>query len=132
MLARADRVVVVAGPDPESAARLVEWRAATVEWGVAAPVVAVFGRVPGRGGFEAAHLTDLVDHSTGAGFAAVHVLPEDPVVGRARWNGELVWRGRWRAAVDRLAAEISSTAQPAPAPAVVGRRVSLASEVGLS
>jgi hypothetical protein len=132
LLGRADRVAVLGGPDPEAAARLVEWRAAAAEWGVGVPVVGVFGRVPGRGRFEAAQLTDLVDRSTGAGFAAVHVLPEDPVVGRARWNGELVWRGRWRAAIDRLAADMAAAAPPPPAPAPVRRRVSLASEVGLS
>ena len=60
------------------------------------------------------HLPDLVDRSTGAGFAAVHRASRGPGVGRARWNGELVWRGRWRAAVDRLAAEMAATDQPAP------------------
>lgn len=134
MLAVADRVVVFAGPDPESAARLVEWRAAAVEVGVSASLWVVFGRVPGRGVFEGSQLTGLVEASTGpAGFAGVRLLPEDPVVGRARWNGELVWRGRWLKAVDRLAAELE--AAPAGAPTavpghVVGRRVSLASEVG--
>lgn len=132
MLAGADRVVVLAGPDPESAARLVEWRAAAGEVGMAAPVWAVFGRVAGRGAFEASQLTALVGASTGpGGFAAVRVLPEDPVVARARWNGELVWRGRWRKAVDRLAADLAAAPVAAAGPApVTSRRVSLASDAG--
>lgn len=134
MLAAADRVVVFAGPDPESAARLMEWRAAAVEVGVSASLWAVFGRVPGRGVFEGSQLTGLVEASTGpTGFTAVRMLPEDPVVGRARWNGDLVWRGRWLKAVDRLASELAAAplraAAAVPVPAM-GRRVSLASEAG--
>jgi hypothetical protein len=138
LLARADRVVVLAGPDPESAGRLVEWRAAAGEWGLTAPVAAVFGRVSGRGRFEASHLHRLVASSTGGGFASVHVLPEDPVVTRARWNGELVWRGRWRAAISRLVNELDTPRTPAvpAAPAVLlaatARAGSLATEVGWS
>lgn len=135
LLAAADRVVVFAAADPEAAARLVEWRAGAVEAGVNGPVWAVFGRVPGRGAFEGSQLAGLVEVSSGpAGFAGVRTLPEDPVVGRARWNGELVWRGRWLKAVDRLATELAATPVEATSLTLVHtarRRVSLASEVGL-
>lgn len=131
-LAAADRVVVLAGPDPESAARLVAWRAAAAEVGVTAPAWAIFARVATRGAFEVSQLTGLVETSTGAAdFADVGVLPEDPVVARARWNGELVWRGRWRKAVDRLAADLAAAPVVAASPVpMTGRRVSLASEAG--
>lgn len=135
LLAAADRVVVFAAADPEAAARLVEWRSEAVEAGVNGPVWAVFGRVPGRGAFEGSQLAGLVEASSGpAGFTGVRTLPEDPVVGRARWNGELVWRGRWLKAVDRLAAELTATPVEATSLTPVHaatRRVSLATEVGL-
>jgi hypothetical protein len=130
MLARADRAVVLAGPDPESAARLAEWAAAAAEWGLSAAVSAVFARVAGR--FEGSHLRGLLEQSTGERFTAVHLLPEDTAVAKARWNGDMVRRGRWHNGVARLVDELS---QP-PAPATIGpaaspRSPSLASEVGL-
>lgn len=77
----------------------MEWRSAAVGEGAAAPASAVFGRVPARSGFERSVLNSLVVASTGsARFTRLAWLPEDPVVARARWNGELVWRGRWSAA----------------------------------
>jgi hypothetical protein len=132
LLARADRVVGFAAADPESAARLVEWRVTAVEMGAPSSAWAVFGRVPARGLFEWSHLRALVEDGTGpGGFIAVHRLPEDRVVARARWNGELVWRGRWRTAVNRLAEELAA---PLPArslsePRPVARPRSLAGEV---
>lgn len=46
MLARADRVVVVAGSDPDGAMRLVNWLSAACSAGVTGPVWAVFSRAP--------------------------------------------------------------------------------------
>ena len=133
MLARADRAVIFAAPDPEGATRLVDWRAATLEAGSAAPAEAVFGRVPVHGSFEWSHLLGLLSVSTGrSGFAGIHRLPEDRTVSRARWNGELVWKGRWLNAVRRLAATVAQPAQPrvdTAATVLAGRPRSLASEV---
>lgn len=131
MLVRADRVVVLAGPDPESAARLAEWAAAAAEWGISAPkAVAVFARLAGR--FEGTHLKGVVENSTGERFTSVHLLPEDPAVAKARWNGDMVRRGRWHNGVARLVDELSQTPASAPVPpATAARRPSLAREVGL-
>jgi hypothetical protein len=130
MLARADRVVVLAGPDPESAARLAEWAAAAAEWGISAPTAAVFARLAGR--FEGSHLKGLVEQSAGERFASVHLLPEDSAVAKARWNGDMVRRGRWHNGVASLVDELSQTPAPATvSPATSPRRPSLASEVGL-
>lgn len=94
-LSRADRVVVMATSDPQGAASLVEWKAAALTAGVTAPCWAVFGRSK-RSKYEQDHLRSLVERSTGRHpYHDVTFLPEDPVVHRARWNGELVWKGAW-------------------------------------
>lgn len=133
VLGAADRAVVFTSSDPEGAIRLLEWRAATIELGVVADPWAVFGRMPRRGGFEAAQLTGVVGRSTGeADFCGVWTLPEDPTVARARWNGELVRRGRWLGAVERLADAVVAVRTGPATESVVGssRRMSLAGEVG--
>jgi hypothetical protein len=108
-LGLADRVVVVAAADPEGAARLVEWRAAAWASSLAAPVWAVFGRC-GNDRFERAHLTALVEDGTGTfPFAGIAFFPEDPIVRRARWNGELVWKGPWLKAVKGLVDEVAAS-----------------------
>lgn len=141
---RAGRSAVFAAADPEAAARLVEWKAVAADLGLSGPATAVFGRVSGRAGYEWSHLVAVVDPPSSPGwFAGVHRLPEDRVVARARWNGELVWRGKWRAAVDRLASELATPPPPSPAPHVAGpaadqpkerefRSKSLAGEAGWS
>lgn len=133
VLGEADRALAFASPDPEAAIRLLEWRAATVELGMAAESWAVFGRMPRRGGFEAAQLTAVVERSTAeAGFRGVRALPEDSTVARARWNGEPVTRGRWFDEVQRLAGEIGADrTDELPQPVkTAGRRLSLAGDVG--
>jgi hypothetical protein len=99
VLSSADDVFVVASSDPEGAARLVEWRAAADTVGPHVPVVAAFGRAPDSR-YEREHLARIIRDNTGQKpFADVIYLPEDPVVARARWNAELVWRGPWLQAV---------------------------------
>jgi hypothetical protein len=105
VLARADRVVVLAGADGEGAIRLVNWLSAATSVGVGAPIWAVFS--PTRSSYEEAQLAELLsDHGVAGAFAAVHFLPEDPAVAKAKWNRDLVRHGRWLAAVRRLAAEM--------------------------
>lgn len=117
----ADRVVVFASSDPDGAASLVEWRAAAVAAGVIAPCWAVFGRST-RSTFERRHLTELVRCNTGQHpFAGVAFLPEDAIVRRARWNGEMVWKGPWLKQVRSLAA--AATAPRAAPVAVMPRDV---------
>lgn len=104
LLARAERVVVMGAPDPEGAEKLVEWKAAALVHGVSAPCWAVFGRAA-NGRYERGHLASLVESNTGRlPFAGICFLPEDPIVARARWNAEMVWKGPWRKAVSSLVA----------------------------
>lgn len=104
VLVAADRVVVVAGADPEGAARLVEWKAAAETAGVSAPSVAVFGRARDSA-FERDYLARVVTVNTGRRpFSSLAFLPEDQTVARARWNAEMVWRCPWLRAVKDLVA----------------------------
>jgi hypothetical protein len=108
MLATADRAVVLAAPDPEGAARLVEWRAAAMALGCKAPCWAAFGRAR-TSRYERSHLADLLKANTGRHpFEDVCFLPEDPTVARARWNAELVWKGPWLRAVNTLADAVAA------------------------
>lgn len=114
LLQRADRVTVLSSSDPEGAGRLVEWKAATVELRGAAQCGAVFGRAT-TSRYERARLVGLVEDSTGASpYDDIWFLPEDATVRRARWNGEMVWKGPWLKAVRSLAesAHASRGARP--------------------
>jgi hypothetical protein len=103
MLATADRAVVLASPDPEGAARLVEWRANALAAGCQASCWAAFGRAR-TNRYERSHLSSLLEANTGHHpFAGVWFLPEDATVARARWNAEMVWKGPWLKAVKALA-----------------------------
>jgi Mrp family chromosome partitioning ATPase len=117
-LQAAGAIVVVASADPEGAARLLHWRAALVAEEVGAPCWAVFGRAR-KDRYQRSHLVDLVAANAGRHpFAGYSFLPEDPDVARARWNGDLVKRGPWLAAVRQLAglAAESGTRGREPAP----------------
>ena len=117
VLARADQAVVFAAADRCAVSALVDWRSVVVhdlELEVAS--VAVFGRAPTRR-FERAHLVDAVERNTGtAGFDAIHFLPEDRRVARARWDGEMVTSGRWAHAVAALAAAVGNVHSTKPPP----------------
>ncbi len=108
VLGAADRVVVLASPDPEGAAKLVEWRAAARAAGTKAPCWAAFGRAR-TSRYERSHLRSLVNSNTGQHpFIDVAFLPEDEVVARARWNAEIVWSGPWLRAVTALTMEVTA------------------------
>jgi hypothetical protein len=105
VLRRANSVVVLAAADPEGAARLVQWRAMAVAHRVQAPAWAVFGRAR-PGGYERSHLEEIVCSNTGRyPFAGLAFLPEDASVARARWNGELAYKGPFQKAAGALAAQ---------------------------
>jgi hypothetical protein len=105
VLQQASSVVVLAASDPEGAARLVQWRAMAVAQAVQAPAWAVFGRAR-AGRVERSHLASIVESNTGRHpFAGIAFLPEDSSVSRARWNGQLVWRGPFQRAASSLAAD---------------------------
>jgi hypothetical protein len=112
LLARADQVIVMAGADPEAVVQLGEWKAAARTLKVTAPCWAIFGRIP-KGNYEASHLRASLEATTGseAGhFAHIDFLPDDPHVARARWNGEVVTRGRWFTAVAQIAHQFAGPA----------------------
>jgi len=111
VLRMADAAVVLAGADPEGAARLVQWKAAAVGAGVGCPAWAAFGRAR-KSRYEQEHLRSLVEQNTGRfPFQGVGFLPEDHVVARARWNAELVRSGRWaRALGDLLTSSLQAAA----------------------
>ena len=112
VLRLAASIVVLAGADPEGAGRLVQWKAAALAAGVSAPAFAAFGRARSSR-YEREHLRSVVESNTGRHpFAGFAFLPEDPAVGRARWNGELVQRGAFFDAVRELAARSVSAAVP--------------------
>jgi len=117
VLSRADQVVVFASADPCGARKLVEWRSVLHhDLGLELPCIAVFGRAPTRR-FERAALQDVIERNTGrVGFSAVCYLPEDTVVGRARWDGVLVTKGNWAQAVTRLASDLGRVRSTKPAP----------------
>ncbi len=119
VLMLADRAVVLASPDPEGAARLVEWKAAAFAAGGKALCWAAFGRArPSR--YERSHLASLVQANTGRHpFVGVWFLPEDATVARARWNAELVWKGAWLKAVNGLA-DTATANRTTPRPARAG------------
>jgi hypothetical protein len=112
LLQRAASVVVLAAPDPEGAARLVQWKSVALAHGIEAPTWAAFGRArPSR--YERSHLGSIVESNTGRyPFARIVFLPEDPLVARARWNGELVWKGPFQRAVGALATEAVGSLLP--------------------
>ena len=110
VLQKADSVVVFASADPEGAARLVQWKAAALAAGVAAPCWAVFGRAR-KGRYETDHLRNLVVANTGRHrFSGFGFLPEDQTVARSRWNAEMVWKGAWLRSVREL---VGSSMSPA-------------------
>jgi hypothetical protein len=112
LLRGADSAVVFAASDPEGAARLVQWRAAAFGSGATERCWAVFGRAR-RARYEREHLRSLVEANTGRHpFSGIRFLPEDPVVARARWNGELPWKGPWLAAVHELASSATAVVGP--------------------
>lgn len=106
LLGLADVVLASASADPLGAVELGAWKAAAIEIGLRAPTWAVLGRAS-RTRYEQAELVDLVSSSTGAHpYERLWFLPEDAAVARARWNTDLVRRGRWRGAVGALAAAL--------------------------
>jgi hypothetical protein len=124
VLARADRIVVLSRPDGEGAVRLVNWVSAAVTAAVAAPIWAGFGRSP-RSRYQRASLDETLASCLPTDtFQGVHYLPEDSAVTKAKWNGELVRRGRWLAAVQLLAGDLASWAPAATLPRGADRRSS--------
>ena len=110
LLARADQIIVVAGADPEAVVQLAEWKAAARTLKVAAPCWALFGRTP-KGNYETSHLRASLQATTASdagAFAEIDFLPDDHYVARARWNGDMVGRGRWLTAISQLARRLGA------------------------
>jgi hypothetical protein len=105
-LGRADRILVLTRPDGDGAMQLVNWVSAASSVGAVGPVWAAFGRTP-RSRYQRANLMEAVATCVPSGtFEAVHYLPEDPAVLKAKWNADLVRRGRWLVAVQALTRDL--------------------------
>lgn len=117
-LQAAGSIVVMAAPDPEGAARLVQWKASALAAGITAPAWAVFGRARSSR-YERGHLQGLVMANTGRHpFTGFAFLPEDEAVTRSRWNAEIAGKGSWQRALRDL---VDSSA-PEPVAPTAGRR----------
>jgi len=101
-LALAQRALVFARATPDGATQLVEWRSAAHDNGLQVPIFAVLGRAAGK--YERSHLAHMLEVNTNwpHTFAGVQFLPEDARLAKARWNADLVTRGRWWRSVQAL------------------------------
>jgi hypothetical protein len=122
-LALARQALVFARATPDGAAQLVEWRSAAHDNGLQIPIFAVLGRAAGK--YERSHLAHMLVVNTNwpNTFAGVLFLPEDARLAKARWNADLVTRGRWWRSVQAL---VRAMTEPMPktlaAPTVSGVR----------
>lgn len=107
-LALAQRALVFARATPDGAAQLIEWRSAAHDNGLGIPIFAVFGRAAGK--YERSHLAHMLEVNTSwlHNFAGVQFLAEDARLAKARWNAELVTRGKWWRSVRGLVAAIAA------------------------
>lgn len=114
-LALARQALVFARTTPDGATQLVEWRSAAHDNGLQLPIFAVLGRATGK--YERSHLAHMLEANTtwAHSFAGVQFLPEDARVTKARWNSDLVTRGRWWRSVEAL---VRATTGPRPQSAV--------------
>ncbi|MCA1656839.1 MAG: hypothetical protein LC713_03870 [Actinobacteria bacterium] len=110
VLAEADRIVAVAGATPAGVAQLSGWMADVRLVAPATPIDVVLTRSP-EDRFRRAELTQRVHADLSP--ASVALLPADPRVARAVWDGTLVARGPFRRGVDELAAAALANAPKA-------------------
>jgi MinD-like ATPase involved in chromosome partitioning or flagellar assembly len=96
LLAMADRIIGVGVATPTGLTRLVGWLADVRMVAPRTPVHVALCRAP-RGSFRRAELVERVQADTGA--ASVSLLPFDPGVDKANWNGP---RGPFAKAVGGL------------------------------
>ena len=110
-LALARQALVFARATPDGAAQLVEWRSAAHDNGLQLPIFAVLGRAAGK--YERSHLAHMLEVNTNwpHTFAGVQFLPEDARLAKARWNADLVTRGRWWRSVRAL---VRTMTEPLP------------------
>jgi MinD-like ATPase involved in chromosome partitioning or flagellar assembly len=106
-LALARQALVFARATPDGATQLVEWRSAAHDNGLQLPIFAVLGRAAGK--YERSHLAHMLEVNTNwpHTFAGVQFLPEDARLAKARWNADLVTRGRWWRSVQALVRAIT-------------------------
>ncbi len=106
----ATHIVAVGEASPVGLTRLVRWLAAAHELAIAPRVHVVLNRAPS----DAFRCNELVAELQRCYRAeSVRVVPSDPAVVRAMWDGTTVGRGAFTDTVADLAAEISHTGSPA-------------------
>lgn len=100
MLGGADAIVAVGDASPLGIVRLLGWLADAHQVCAPVPVHVVLNRAPRRG-FELAELRAELMRSYEP--ESLHVVPDDPRVRAAAWNGALVRRGAFASAVEQVA-----------------------------
>jgi CO dehydrogenase nickel-insertion accessory protein CooC1 len=101
----ADVVVAVSDASPRGLLRFFDWLAELSEVAPDRRVVGVVNRAP-RSKFRQVELVDQMRTNADRWLDSVFVVPDDPRVGRAAWDGVLVPRGRFVRAVERIAGDV--------------------------
>ncbi len=114
LLADADRVVGVAAATPAGVAQLASWMADVRVVASDTPIDLALTRAPADR-FRRGELTERLQADLAP--ASITLLPADPRLARAVWDGALVRRGPFRKAMDELAQAIV----PAPSRGRTGR-----------
>ena len=109
VVAAADAVVLVGAASPIGVSRIVGWLALAERLIGDKHLHVVMNRFPG-GGFRSGQIRAEIGRFAGA--ASVTIVPHDPRVDRATWQGRAVARGRFRRAVGRLSAEVIRAGTP--------------------
>jgi hypothetical protein len=103
-VAEADEIVAVGNASPVGVARLLRWIADARILAPRAALHVVANRAP-KDSFRRGELVDELGGSFGV--ASVTVVPFDRRVEAAAWNGQVVGRGPFMRAVDRVARELA-------------------------
>lgn len=106
MVARADHLVAVTLPSPVAVTRLVEWAAEARILAPETPLTVVLNRAP-RSGFQRAEVEEELSRMLPE--AQLVVAPVDGSVEEAAWEGRMVGRGRFRRALEGLAAVVGGS-----------------------
>jgi hypothetical protein len=103
LLPRADLSLAWATADPIGAVALGNWRTVADELQMSGQAWALLGR-SSRSRFEEQQLVEVIQAATASRqFHRLSFVPEDAAVRRARWDGQLVSRGRWLDSIKRMA-----------------------------
>ena len=109
MVAAATQLVAVGEASPVGLTRLVQWLASAHALATAPTVHVVLNRAP-RDRFRGSELLAELERCYRA--ASARSIDTDPAVTQAMWDGTIVGRGAFTAAIDELAATIAPSSAP--------------------